>query len=114
MSFVPFLIVEQNCDVTLQWATQRLVGAGFRTVRTFDLQDARAGSQDCSCPHHGTEQCDCRMVVLLVYGNGKEPETLILHGSDGKTWLSFAHTMQPVSGLTNRIQKTLDFIEPAS
>jgi hypothetical protein len=54
------------------------------------------------------------MIVLLVYGNGREPETLILHGSDGRTWLSFSHTMQPVSGLANLIQKTLDTMEPAS
>lgn len=114
MSFAPFLIVEQSCDTTLQWANQQLAGAGLRTVRTFDLQDARAGSLHCSCPHHGTEQCDCQMVVLLVYGTGKEPETLILHGSNGKTWLSFAHTMHPVSSLANRIQKTLDTNEPAS
>jgi hypothetical protein len=111
MSFAPFLIVEQNCDTALQWANQQLTGAGLRTVRTFDLQDARTGAHDCSCPHHGTEQCDCQMVVLLVYGNDKEPETLILHGSNGRTWLSFAHTMQPVSGLANRIQKTLDTID---
>ena len=114
MSFAPFLIVEQNCDTALQWANQRLVGAGLRTVRTFDLQDARIGAHDCSCPHHGTEQCDCQMVVLLVYGNDKEPETLILHGSNGKTRLSLGHTMRPVSCLANRIQMALDTIDPAS
>lgn len=114
MSFEPFLIVEQNCEIALQWANQRLAGAGLRSVQTFDLQDARAGAHDDSCPHHGTELCDCQMVILLVYGNGTEPETLILHGSDGKTWLSLAHTMRPVSGLANRIQKTLNTNEPAS
>lgn len=114
MSFAPFLIVEQSCDTAMQWATQRLVEAGLRSVRTFDLQDARSGSHDCSCPHHGTEKCDCQMVVLLVYGVDNEPETLILHGSDGKTRLSFAHTMRPVSGLANHIQKTLDTNQPVS
>jgi hypothetical protein len=108
MSFSPFLIVEQNCDNALQWANQQLSGAGLRTVRTFDLQDARAGSNDCCCPHHGTEQCDCQMVVLLVYGSGKEPETLILHGCDGKTWLSLAHTVRPGTGLASQIQRALD------
>ena len=111
MGFSPFLIVEQNCDTALQWANQQLTGAGLRTVRTFDLQDARIGSHNCSCPHHGTEQCDCQMVVLLVYGNDKEPETLILHGSNGKTWLSLGQTMRPVSGLASRIQIALDTID---
>ena len=30
------------------------------------------------------------MVVLLVYGNATEPATLVLHGYDGKTWISLA------------------------
>jgi hypothetical protein len=114
MSFSPFLIVEQNCDTALQWANQRLSEAGLRTMQTFDLHDARTGSHDCSCPHHGTEQCDCQMVVLLVYGNGKEPETLILHGSDGKTWLSLAQTMQPITSLAIQIHKALEFNEASS
>ena len=114
MSVAPFLIVDQNCDTALHWANQQLAGAGLRTVRTFDLQDARAGSHNCSCPHHGTEQCDCQMVVLLVYGNDKEPETLILHGSNGKTWLSLGHAMRPVSGLADRIQMALGTIDHAS
>lgn len=114
LSFTPFLTVDQSCDTTLQWVNQRLAEAGLRTVQTFDLQDARAGARDCTCPQHGTGQCDCQMVVLLIYGNGKEPETLILHGRDGKTWLSFAHTIQHTSGLADRIQKALDTIEPAS
>ena len=114
MSVAPFLIVDQNCDAALQWANQQLVEAGLRTVRTFDLQDARTGSNDCSCPHHGTEQCDCQMVVLLVYGNDKEPETLILHGSNGKTWLSLGYAMRPVAGLADRIQVALGTIDHAS
>ena len=114
MSFAPFLIIEQNCDTALRRVNQQLTGAGFRTVQTFNLNEARAGSRPCLCPHHGTEQCDCQMVVLLVYGSTNDPETLILHGSDGKTWLSFAHTMGPVSSLAVQVQKTLDFTEQAS
>ena len=30
------------------------------------------------------------MIVLLVYGEVAEPATLILHGNDGKTWVSIA------------------------
>jgi hypothetical protein len=113
MSFSSFLIVERTCDDALQWANSQLLQAGLRTMQTFDLSAARAGAHDCCCPHHGTAQCDCQMVVLLVYGTDKEPETLILHGSEGKTWLSLAHTMRPAAGLANQIQSALDTIEPA-
>jgi len=30
------------------------------------------------------------MVVVLVYGDAPEPATLILHGNNGRTWLSIA------------------------
>lgn len=109
MSSSPFLTVDQTCNSALQWANQRLLEAGLCTVQTFDLQDARAGSHDCWCPHHGTEQCDCQMVILLVYGNGNKPITLILHGNDGKTRLSLDNTLQPASPLASQVRKILDF-----
>lgn len=109
MSTSPFFTVDQPCDRALQWANERLGKAGLRTMQTFDLHTARASSHACLCPHHGTEQCDCQMVVLLVYGAASEPETLILHGSDGKTWLSLANSMQPHTGLASHIQKVLEF-----
>jgi hypothetical protein len=34
------------------------------------------------------------MLVLLVYGTSLEPATLILHGSNGQTWLSIAEGSQ--------------------
>ncbi|MBI2332662.1 MAG: hypothetical protein HYU84_10975 [Chloroflexi bacterium] len=69
-------------------------------MQTFDLHDARSGLHDCPCPNHGTEDCDCQMVVLLVYRQNADastalntsPATLILHGNDGQTWLSIADT----------------------
>jgi len=72
----------------LPWLKQKLSQAGLRMMQTFDLNNARLGPKDCSCPHHGTEACDCQMVVLLVYGKTPEPATLILHSNDGQTWLS--------------------------
>ncbi len=59
-------------------------------MQTFDLHTARLGSQSYPCPHHGTEECDCQMIVLMVYGGAAEPVTLILHGNDGQTWISVA------------------------
>ena len=49
---------------------------------------ARHALEDCPCPHHGTNECDCQMLVLLVYGEAVEPATLILHGNNGQTWFS--------------------------
>jgi len=92
MNISPFLAVNHPCDATLQWAKQQLSLADLRTVQTFDLHAARVGSHDCQCPNHGTKECDCQMVVLLVYGTAAEPETLILHGNDGQTWISMADT----------------------
>ena len=88
MSISPFLSVNCPCDETLRWAKKRLSRAGLRAMQTFDLHTARAALRNCPCPHHGTKECDCQMVILLVFGQAEEPATLLLHGNGGKTWLS--------------------------
>jgi hypothetical protein len=110
MNMSPFLSISHSCDETLQWTNKQLITAGLRPVQTFDLHTARLGLHDCSCPNHGTEECDCQMVVLLVYGKAEEPVTLILHGNDGQTWLSMADTPRQRSNarLTNEIQQALE------
>jgi len=90
MNISPFLSVNHPCDEGLQWTKKQLLQVGLRPIQTFDLHTARLTLQDCSCPHHGTNQCDCQMIVLLVYGNATDPATLILHGNDGLTWISLA------------------------
>ena len=60
-------------------------------MQTFDLHSARHVLEDCPCPHHATSECDCQMVILLVYGKSEGPVTLILHGNDGQTWLSLVN-----------------------
>jgi len=94
MNISPFLSVNHPCDETLQWTREQLSRAGLRSVRTFDLHTARAGLHDCPCPNHGMEDCDCQMVILLVYGSVEQPATLFLHGNDGQTWLSIADNPQ--------------------
>lgn len=95
MNTSPFLSVNQSCDETLQWAKKQLSQVDLRPMQTFDLQAARVGLHDCSCPNHGTDACDCQMVVLLVYGKTAEPITLVLHGNDGQTWFSFVDDTSP-------------------
>jgi hypothetical protein len=90
MNISPFLSVNQPCDEILQWTRKQLLKTDLRAVQTFDLHTARVGLHNCPCPNHGTDECDCQMVVLLVYGKAAGPATLILHGNDGQTWLSIA------------------------
>lgn len=105
----PFLSLNCPSDKSLAWLKERLAPANLRVVQTFDLTTARQALGGCPCPHHGTEQCDCQMVVLLIYANGVEPATLILHGNDGQSWLSLVERpgQQPGEKMVRAIQKAL-------
>jgi hypothetical protein len=106
MEKAPFLIVEQPYDIAIDQVTQQIRSLGLHTNLTFDLQEARHAHADCTCPHHGTDLCDCQLVVILVYGNSPRPATLIAHGHEGKTWFSFVdgpqHPSQPLETLLVR------------
>src|SRR6266540_2342627 len=93
-TLLPFLTLSENCKQVDGWVRARLSRARLRVVQTFDLQIARLAHPDCSCPHHGTEQCSCQLVILLIYGKQEEPATLVIHGQDEKTWLSFSTPME--------------------
>lgn len=101
MNVSPFLSVTQPCSEALQWTNKQLEKAGLRPVQTFDLSAARAGMHECACPNHGTEACDCQMVILLVYGGAPNPLTLILHGDNRQTWFSIAEA--PRQGLDAKL-----------
>lgn len=90
----PFLILEQPCNEAIAWITRQVSAVGLRVMRTFDLQAARHDPADCPCPHHGTDRCDCQMVVLLVYADNYGPISLIAHSHDGRTWFSLVNTPQ--------------------
>jgi hypothetical protein len=93
-TLLPFLTLSESCKQVDGWVRASLSRAGLRVVPTFDLQIARLAHPDCSCPHHGTEQCSCQLVILLIYGKQEEPATLVIHGQDGKTWLSFSTPLE--------------------
>lgn len=84
----PFWSAQVPCEQFVSWFEPRLELLGLGALQTFDLHDARLAAPDCACPHHGTAECDCQMVVLLVYADAHPPVTLVLHGNDGKTWVS--------------------------
>ena len=111
----PFLSINSTCEQILPLTKNKLSEAGLRAVQTFNLNTARLGLHNCSCPHHGTEACDCQMIVLLVYGELVEPATLILHGHDGKTWVSVTDDpLHPTpKKLTTSIRQTLESLVAA-
>jgi hypothetical protein len=88
MTTLSFLTVDLPCDTALQATKKKLTQTGLRALQTFDLHTVRHIQPDCPCPNHGTADCDCQMVVLMVYGESAEPVPLILHGSDGQTRFS--------------------------
>lgn len=92
MDLSPFLTLNCACNEAMQRSSQSLMQIGMRVMQTFDLHAARHALEDCPCPHHGTSECDCQMIVLLIYGGAVEPVTLILHGNDGKTSLTMIDT----------------------
>ncbi len=110
----PFFVFYQKWEEAVPWAEQQLSQAGFKPLRTFDLQVARAGLPFCPCPHHGTDQCDCQMVVLLVYGKDSQPLSLVVHGHDGITWFYVVNTPQQRADarLLTLIQRELTPLEP--
>jgi hypothetical protein len=108
----PFLSIDSSCDQALQATKTNLSRAGLSAVQTFNLNTARLVLHDCCCPNHGTEACDCQMIVLLVYGEAPEPATLILHGNNGQTWISIVDSApQGVDAkLATRIRSVLDSV----
>ncbi|HEX7974957.1 MAG TPA: hypothetical protein VF498_11145 [Anaerolineales bacterium] len=63
----------------------------------------------CTCPHHGTDQCTCQFVVMLIYGQVGQFVTLIAHGYEAQTYLSLVDSpQQPMNGrLANVIRNKL-------
>jgi hypothetical protein len=115
-ALLPFLALNQCCEQVQAWVNEILTSAGFRIVPTFDLQIARLAHPKCHCPHHGTDQCNCQLVILLVYGKQEDPATLVIHGQDGKAWISLASPIETRSRQTleSSVRHTLVHRHPDS
>jgi hypothetical protein len=87
-----FMNLNKPCDEAAAWAMHTLKQHGLQSLKTFDLHASHIGYADCPCPHHGTEQCNCQMVVLLVYQGNQPPASLVLHGSDETSWFYLVNT----------------------
>ncbi|HJW89117.1 MAG TPA: hypothetical protein VJ436_00605 [Anaerolineales bacterium] len=90
----PFLVLELPCEDAITWLSGRLVRSGLILQRTFDLRAASGVQVDCACSHHGTDLCDCQMVVLLVYGESARPASLVAHAHNGKTFIALVDNPQ--------------------
>lgn len=82
---------------------------GLRVLVSFDSHHVRDGAVPAACPHHGTSNCDCQVVILLVYDVEGQPATLMAHGQDGETWISLAAApgQRPPARLERKIAKAL-------
>ena len=98
-------------ETAISWITRQLTLLGLLVKPSFDLQVARSAHNNCACPHHGTEQCDCQIVVLLVYGEDEGPVSLIVHGQDGTTFLSMTEEIsaEENQSLVDKIVHALGF-----
>lgn len=99
------LTLESQSGETVRWITKALASADLQVATSFNLRTARTAHTECGCPHHGTADCDCQMVVLLVYGADACPATLVVHERDGHTNMSLVDTpgQRPSSRLTATI-----------
>jgi hypothetical protein len=107
-TLMSFLVLDQSCEQVLNWVSERLTRAGLSATQTFNLQVARLAHPDCLCPHHGSSSCTCQMVVLLVYKKHEDPSTLVIHGQEGRAWVSLAnpagrHSNQHLDNILRRI-----------
>ena len=108
------LTIPIECEAAVAQITERLKSDGLQVIRSFDLKTARMAHTECNCPHHGTEQCDCQMIVLLVYEGAGQPITLVAHDFEGKTLVSIEYSPPPESNrlLEAAILQTLEKENP--
>lgn len=103
----PLLTLSTDWQTALAWAITQLERAGLQVRRSFDLLAARMAHLECSCPHHGTELCDCQLVVLLIYDQQNPPATLVAHSRDGQTQFALVDT--PEQHLDPRLQAVIRY-----
>lgn len=106
------LTIHSDSETATSSATENLRQAGLQVVQSFDLQTARATQKDCTCPYHGTEQCNCQMVMLLIYPQVGAPATMVIHSHNEQTHISLVDSpgQRPSPELVDLILKALSDI----
>ena len=74
-----------NSNVAVKRVSERLSADGMQVIRSFDLQTAKDAHENCTCPHHGEDECDCQLVVILVYDDQGTLLKIVAHSKDKKT-----------------------------
>mgnify|MGYP000878736552 CR=1 FL=1 len=105
----PFLFVNKPCEEAVAEVKQQLISAELQVVWTFDIKSSQAALTQCICTNHGTEQCDCQMVIMLIYQDKLRPTSLVAHEQDGNTWFAIVDTpeQRAAPGSIAAIQKAL-------
>lgn len=83
----PLRIIDLQCSKFVEPLKKGFTDSGLWAFQSFDLQSTRALHEGCTCAYHGTSQCNCQLVVLLVYRAHGDPITLVLDGRDEQTYL---------------------------
>jgi hypothetical protein len=104
------------CDEAISRATRTLVEAGLRVITSFDSRRIRTATHQMPCPYHDSTECNCQVVILLVYGSAREPATVIARGQDGRMWLSLAISpgVRPAARFENKIRQVLASVGSAN
>ncbi len=92
------LVFNFGSETAIKAVLTTLARRGLYVIRSFDLQSALGAHGGCECPHHGTAQCNCQFVVLLVYGEAflrggeaAEPVVITTHSRDNQTEAKIVH-----------------------
>jgi hypothetical protein len=106
------LTLELDSEIAVGRMVDRLTADGMQVIRSFDLQTARNAHVDCECPHHGKDECDCQLVVLLVYDEQGKLLTVVAHGKDNTSYFAL---VDPPEGeqeniIKNKILQTLTLV----
>ncbi len=103
------LLLGCDAEVAAQAATAVMIRRGLQVVRSFDLHTVSGAHGDCTCPYHGTADCTCQYVVLLVYGESSAPATLTFHSRDAQAQAQIVRDAynQPEAGLVEKILAAL-------
>ena len=83
--------IPEECDQVIGNLTEWLTARGLQVHLSFDLQSARkelADPNGCPCPYHGTADCSCQYIVMLVSRDGLPPISIVAHGYEDHTYLT--------------------------
>lgn len=116
--------IPEQCDRVVGYLTEALTTLGLQVHLSFNLQSARrelANPDGCPCPYHGTVDCSCQYIVMLVSREGFPPISIVAHGHEDQTHLTFSlpdsaradqATIEAVGGIVSGLVSTSNSSQP--